>query len=435
VLDSEGCSPSASKTGSVPHDWLNDAPLHEFRAFWSNTTADLGSTSATLLVELPTDKSSELIAVVGCSVDTRWADGSTITSDLRSYATSSNLNLHFHAPVSLGPIFKGPSTGLGQPSYSEFRPVLSNPTSTRITLSHDWLFEAASSKTSTPPGSGGWTADNFRNFLSNTSLFEDILQASNSSVDLWNQDTPGLVNRTVALEWTLALIVTDALSRTGSEHILDTTGPVSSWSIKGYDRAADFQKELVDSGHALKRPETSNPVTEGKLDITIGGYSYQAASLTSYLAITLLALHILVALSHIIYLFTIGESSSAWESFSELLVLAQNSRPAPTALKHTNAGIRRIGTYSQMARVYSVTPWDTIGESGQRGNVELVFDRDEEVSDARDGNSRTITQLPRIQWRRENTVVVLGNVEPDIVYGHPNENNARKRISSARLTM
>ncbi|KEF58836.1 uncharacterized protein A1O9_03679 [Exophiala aquamarina CBS 119918] len=435
ILNEEGCSPSASRTTSVPRDWLNDSLLHQFRAFWNDKTADLGSTSGTIVVELPTDRDSELIAVVGCSVEARWADGSTITSDLRSYATSSNLNLHFHAPVSLGPIFKGPSTGLGQQSYSEFRPVLSNPTSTRISLSHDWLFDAATSNSSAPTDAGGWTADKFGNFLGNSSLFEDVLRSSGpSSIEIWNEDTPGLTNRTVALEWTLALIVTDALSRTGSELILDTTGPVSSWSIKEYDRVPDFQAELFRGGRALKRPENSNPMTEGKLEITIGGYSYQATSLTSYLAIALLALHMLVALSHIIFLFSSGESSSAWESFSELLVLAQNSRPAPIALRHTNAGIKWMRTYSRMARVYSVTPWDTMGESGQRSNVELMFDQDEE-DDVGDANSKNTIQMPRVQWRKENTLVVLGNVKPNTMYGHPDDNNVRKRTSSTWATV
>lgn len=453
ILDAEGCSPSTRATRFMQHDWLADPELHQFHALWKDTSPELGTTSGILVVELPSNVSDDFIAVVGCSIDARWADGSTITSDLRSYATSSNLNLKFNAPVSLGPIFKGPSTNLGQPSYSEFRPVLSNPRSTRIKLARDWLFGAGST-TSNPPNStstqqehGGWTAANFLTFLRNISIFSDLDGSPEAPIEKWNEETPGAVNRTVALEWFLALLVTDALSRTGSERILNTTGPVSSWTIRDYNKVSSFATQLFRSGHALQRP-TGPAVTEAKLEITIGGFSYQATSLTDYLALALLALHIVVSLSHVALLFSSGESSSAWASVAEILVLAQNSRPADMALRNTGAGIGCLGTYARMARVYSVTPWDASGGKSGMRNVELVFDEPADSWTAGAGAVDDVDaalvgpqcrgRLPRLQDRDGGTTVVLGEVRRDVLYGHVDRNavpRSRPRISYDRITV
>jgi hypothetical protein len=266
-----------------------------------------------------------------------------------------------------------------------------------------------------------------------------------ASIEQWNGETPGAVNRTVALEWLLALVVTDALSRTGSEHILNTTGPVSSWTIRDYIHARDFQNELFRGGHALVRPnmDGQHPVaTEAKLEITIGGFSYQATSLTDYLAIALLALHIVVSLSHVALLFRSGESSSAWASIAELLVLAQNSRPADVALRDANVGIGCAGTYAKMARVYTVTRWDADGRREGRANVELVFDERMDT-----GNGGTDVALAGLHYRRQNpwlqrrdsrTIVVLGDVERDVVYGYADGRagtSTGRRLSSDRVTI
>ncbi|KIX02441.1 uncharacterized protein Z518_08382 [Rhinocladiella mackenziei CBS 650.93] len=260
-----------------------------------------------------------------------------------------------------------------------------------VDLRQDWLYDQGAPRTNTSPSglSGGWSSTNLDTFLGELSFCQgDLCAGTTTQAQSWNAEEDGSVNRTVALEWALALIIVDALSRTGSGYIVDINdGPISSsWTIRGYERVPDFQKELLGGGDALKRPEATTPTTEGRIDITIGGYSYRASSLTDYLSIALFLTHIVLASCHVIFMVGKGQSSSAWDSISELLVLAQNSRPPTKALRNTNAGIQRLNTYSQIARLYVVKIKPSTScqqneddDNNNVSNVELIFD--EEMDD------------------------------------------------------
>lgn len=462
-LDPNGCSKHSQRVRSHIVDELADPPSSEVRATWIDPDADLGAVSGLVLVQLPSSETANSTGAVGCSIDARWADGTIITSDLRSFSTSSNINVNFKAPDNLDPALHGPPTAIGQAEYSEFRPVLMNPSSTRITLGHDWLYDQSISTNGSREESSGWTQRNLNTFLQSLSLFNDLSGALPSPVGSWNSDTPGTVNRTVALEWIFTLLITDALSRTGSDQVLKSTGPISSWSIRGYERAPNFQTELLNGGDALTRPDDATPITQERVAITIGGYSYRASALTDYLSIALLLIHMLMAVSHIVYLMSTGKSSSAWESMSELLVLAQNSRPAPTALRNANVGVKRLKTYSRIARVYAVKPCEEDEDEPEiNSNVELVFDETERDvfsettfrpaksdhhASSRGPSKRSPRSKPVRRGREARTslahshcgcencgvngqggciMVELVDVLPDVKYGHA-QNRRRKR--------
>lgn len=73
-------------------------------------------------------------------------------------------------------------------------------------------------------------------------------------------------------------------------------------------------------------------------------YASRARAKTDYLSIAILALYVVIALSHAIYTVALGRSSRSWEKLEDFIALLVNSRPAPDALGNTCAGVERIRT-------------------------------------------------------------------------------------------
>lgn len=428
VLTADGCTGKTRETRNFyAMDLKEEADRMNLN--WINLPDTFGTVSAGLVVALPWGSSNDSRAVIGCSVDARWTDGSIITSDLRSFATSSNLAVNFKAPDRLGPVINGQPTAIGQPSYSEFRPVILNPASRRIVLKPGWLYSPSATDTASTSGSA-WTASNLDTFLGGLNLADGLDQKSTNQAELWNSETPGAVNRTVALEWSLALLITDSLSRVGSELALNSSGPTSAWSLKFYTKSSDFGSQLLDSngiGTALLRPP-NEPVVDESVVITIGGYSYAATNVADYASIALLLVHVFLALCHTLYtVWYTSQSSSAWDTLTELMVLMQNSRPADRMLRNANAGITEAATYGVVGRLYVTTMSKAKqrmkSESGENleilqneeaeqvSNVELIFDEPLPPSSPNQEEARAEDSA--------HCDVMLSRVQPDVKYGHP----------------
>jgi hypothetical protein len=439
VLAADGCT---GKTRGTRNFYVMDLKDEADRMSlnWINLPDTFGTVSAGLVVALPWGSRNDSRAIIGCSIDARWTNGSIITSDLRSFATSSNLAANFKAPDRLGPVIKGEPTAIGQPNYSEFRPVIFNPASRRIVLKPSWLYSPSATDTASNSGSA-WTASNLENFLSGLNLADGLDKKSTNQAELWNSETPDAVNRTVALEWSLALLITDSLSRVGSELALNSSGPTSNWTLKSYTKASDFRSQLLDShgiGTALLRP-TNKSVVEESIVITIGGYSYAANSPADYASIALLLVHIILALCHTIYTVCYtSQSSSAWDTLTELMVLMQNSRPADRMLRNANAGITEAATYGVVGRLCVITmskaSQKTKVESGENpeilpneeaeqvSNVELIFE--EQLPPSRSNQEEGRAEDPA------HCDVLLSNVRPDVKYGHPSRSEHEVHIQT-----
>ena len=395
ILEPGGCTGKGRITKTYNVTGLNGSTNHS-NFNWITLPDTFGAVSVGLVVTLPLDSSSDTRAVIGCSIEARWTNGSIITSDLRSFSTSSNLAANFKAPDALGPVIKGPPSAIGQPNYSEFRPVILNPDSRRIILKPDWLYSPSETDTASNSTSA-WTASNLASFISGLTLADGLGPQTTNQVQFWNSEVHNTVNRTVALEWSLALLITDSLSRAGSELALDSSGPTSTWTLKSYNKTSDFGSQLVRSrsfGTALHRPPVES-VVEESIIITIGGYSYSATTLADYASIALLLVHIFLALCHMLYTVCYtSQSSSAWDTVTELMVLMQNSRPANRKLRNANAGITQAATYGAVGKLYATTRTrtnhqtnpDPRGDTGtahtakQMSNVELIFDESPELN-------------------------------------------------------
>ena len=361
--------------GTYNYTEMNQTTSSNIRTTWTKLPSSFGMASAGLIFEAPWDEASSTRTVLGCSVDARWTNG-TITSqnDIDS--------LQFIGTTTQTTSWDASS------GWSEFRPV-ANSSWDPITFDTTWL----NLLTPRVPSASNATASitTLDMILARSPILDNLPRSTNEStqpteVEVWNTADPTYpLNRTVTLEWTLANLVADGLSRSGSARALNTAGSISNWTLLDYNKTASFHTELLSGGNPLAPPSPSSSppyyVTE-RATITIGGLSYLASQPTDYLAIIVLLTHVLLAVAHTIFLVLTRESSSCWDSVSELLVLLHNSRPAPAALRNTGAGIRNLDTYGQVAVVRAVgSSYSSSSGSGTAGimppRAEIIFKEEE----------------------------------------------------------
>ena len=191
------------------------------------------------------------------------------------------------------------------------------------------------------------------------------------------------------LESIICNVIVDGLSRYGAQHVFDTSGEPAQWTLRSYNPRPDFRKRLLDSQTAFVQPDL--PASEFNVipvSMSISGFSYRA-ELATRLSLGVLLAHGIMAISHIVYVLLYPQTSRSWSSVSELIVLAQNSRPATDVLHNTGAGIKHSETYGQMAKIRVRAPSD----NSATGRVELIFQKSEHLSHTRKGSQQSLVTL------------------------------------------
>ena len=361
VLPDYGCW---SSTATFQHPMLNQTPSQNVRTTWVPLPEEYGAASIGLIFEAPWTANEDSRIVLGCSVDARWTTGTVASRDPGdNYVPSS---------------FFGNPTDLmsSDDHFSEFRPQ-NDSSWVRIELQPSWLDILTPQIQIDVPGQV-WNATTLESIISSAELTSDLSSGALSQTEVWNEERPGGLNRTITLEWILSALLADGLSREGSARVFNTDGPLSSWTILDYNKTTDFSDQLLKGGIPLEKPNVTDlTVQRGAISIT--GYSYKASTFTDYLSISTLLIHILLAFAHIVELLIIRQSSSCWDTVTELLVLMQNSRPAPNALKNTCAGIKELGTFGKVAIIRATKP-DNGASLGQVPHVEVLYHGEQQES-------------------------------------------------------
>ena len=312
------CWNSSSKSFAVN----STIPPDGLRGTWLQLPPSFGSVSTGFLFEASENALATSRLSIGCSIDARWVNGITGTDvSANSYATVTDRTYSPDARC----------------QYSTFRPINSDFW-TRISMDTDWLQGLAPSAPMEFQKDPTRNTSTLESILMDMGFAADLDQRQLTQTEVWNTMIPGGFNRTVSLEWTLANLIADGLSRVGSARVLNTTGPIASWVPLHYDKSNDYSEQILAGGNPLIKPP--DPVVEQEVSVVINGFALLASSITDYLAISALLLHALMALIHTIELVWTRQSSSCWDTVTELLALAQKSRPAPHVLKNKAQGSR-----------------------------------------------------------------------------------------------
>ncbi|KAK0645788.1 hypothetical protein B0T16DRAFT_411933 [Cercophora newfieldiana] len=347
---------------------LDQPPSDSLRTTWMPLPPEFGSASTGLIFETPWVGNGSSRAVVGCSVDARWADGrvSRDTGRVRTAAPQRMWEPHL------------------RPGYwiTMFRPTPAEPDAWRhINISTSWLAQLAPALPDTQLKTNLTTLETV---LDRCDLVGGIFNSTRDATSEWNLKSDGGINRTITLEWLTSVLVADGISRHRMEQELDLARNQKDWNLVGYHRRRpDYKEQLITGGTAID-PPSSGEYTTFSMSITINGLSYSIRSVTDCLAIAILSTHILLVIGHSAYLMWRRKSSAAWDSTAEVLALAHNSRPSHRALRNTSAGIQCLQTYGKIAgiRVRPADPAEADAEAAPR--VELVM-LEEEKSEGKDG--------------------------------------------------
>jgi hypothetical protein len=129
----------------------------------------------------------------------------------------------------------------------------------------------------------------------------------------------------------------------------------------------------------------------------ISGFSLQS-SLTTYLAMSILLIHMLMATAHMVYIIVQRHTSGSWSTVGELIALSQNSRPAFSVLPNTGGGIQCLKTYTKVAKIRVVRCPDSSVDDDDAERIELLFD-DSSISDSALGDGKRTFEGPGNELR------------------------------------
>jgi hypothetical protein len=156
-----------------------------------------------------------------------------------------------------------------------------------------------------------------------------------------------------AVEAVLTVMVTDALARTSS-----MAGNLGS--LKGLN-SREWMSEILPKGLVYGTGGSAFDYNYQFGDqsmmfeetVSVNGYGYGLTAAT-LLATLVLLTYSLIAMSYVVYSICFAKiTSSSWESITELVSLALNSRPSP-ALRNTGGGIATLGSLKQKVSVRAI---------------------------------------------------------------------------------
>jgi hypothetical protein len=281
-----------------------------------------------MIVRVPYDVfngTARSAALFSCSVDAKWAMGDNIGSGLTG---DTDTMIQSGKVKSTRP----PTTGLASNPLESFLPV-EGPNWRTVSISQGWL--STLTPQIDPNLDAGWTT------LAKTFTAAGFDNSTGMVSNSWSS-----LGSTI--ETTIATVIVDGMSRIGLSnnggniyHVMDRYNWVQYMKDKNGQRYENWNRFLRGQDVVLY-PIGVSPEDLTKLNwsVTVSGLAYQADSLPYYLALGVLLLHALLAVGHTVYMLYTRRSSDTWQTFEEMLILGQNSRPGfGGKLKNTCGGM------------------------------------------------------------------------------------------------
>ena len=335
---------------------VSNSPTNHLQFSWFHLNQSFGcvTTGAVLQSAWSSDNKSRL--VVGCSITAHWVYAK-VRSDSYTFWQG-------WYPRSIQFASQYPANGslLENGSLS---------THDAIVVDKSWLNALTPATPLSSPGYMDWKPTTIESILSATKITEDIESNGTTLIDDWqtedNKNRPGL------LASVIASIFVDGLSRAGVGQLYKAQGSPSHWMLSPYEKKPNFNHLILTNERALKYPSDDDMFS---VKFTIRGLNY-STSLTQQLAMTVLFLHIAVAVSYSVWLVARSKSSACWDSITEILVTAQNSKPAFKGLENTAAGIQHSSTFSKKIVVRPVK----IADSQEANHLQFQLTEEEAGED------------------------------------------------------
>lgn len=386
-----------------------------------------GPVSGGILLQFPGHLSNHTAAVVGCSVGAAWFQRE-IRSDSNAYGAAWDFN-------------EDPSGAMYDRSIRDDLNA-SSPQSKdhlrSITIRDRWFDSLNSIRSPNTSVDSSPPLTSLQQIFSEVGLSSILVGLRTRQYNQWNPEDnsccyrpPNLTltdtdrlgdtscnngGKTSLIELILASTIVNGLSRYGSRLLfepesLEPNVDKFHWTLKDTPKAKNFAKALISnaphSNAMVPAPPGSDFVTL-HLRFEVNGYAWYASSASDYLATAVICLYVLIALAHTAWILTHRDTSSSWDTVTELLALALQS-PVATNLFGSGAGIERVNTYKTMIRLRAVRDED-LKRQGVDERLALVV----EVKNGSEGkkSSDTVEQLS--DGLKQTTIITTALTTPSV---------------------
>lgn len=388
----------------------SDQPTNHLQFSWVPLPASYESVSTGAVLQSAWGPDNQSRLVVGCSVQARWVPAHLQTEAYTFWQGWFPKNITFdHAyPIKGGLLLDGTRQS----------------TRNAIAVDESWLNTLTPPTPVEGPGYFDWGPSTVESILSSVRLMEEIGSNEGSLVDSWQPQ--GDTSRPDMLASVVGSVFADGLSRVNIERMYKTQGSPSQWTFADYDKEEDFDNLLLQGKRAVKNPNPSQKdVNEISVEFSITGLSYRR-NLVQNLAMVVLFLHIAVATLHTVWTVGRGKSSACWDSVTEILVLAQNSKPAYRSLRNTAAGLQHSYTF---AKKISIRP-TKLPNAQEADHLEFLLE-EEEVHAENEMIDMEQPSLPPSQSAKSSVVHVDESSSGLANISHPSTWPTYRRHSSA----
>ena len=305
---------------------LPDNPKNHVQFSWIHLDNNFRPVTTGAVLQSAWSHDNESRLVIGCSVAAQWVKANVRSDSYSFWQGWYPKSIDFDHPYPIqGSILKNGSVS----------------TQDAIVVDESWLNSLTPATPPTEPGYLDWKPTTIESILSAVRITEGTGNNNSISVNDWqtedNSNRPGL------LASVIASIFVDGLSRAGVQQLFTNQGNPSQWILSPYEEDPNFDNLMLRNKRALKYPPQNDMF---RVDFGISGLNY-SMSLAQKLAMIVLFLHIALAAFHSVWLITRGKSSACWDSMTEIMAIAQNSKPAIRSLENTAAGIQYSSTFSK----------------------------------------------------------------------------------------
>jgi hypothetical protein len=298
--------PSVAINDTNAQDWISSVATDGLRPdlFWFDLPANFSkSASIGVMASIPTKSLNSSAQIWSCMMDVRWAETLLMADRLTRVVGA-------HEPADFG---------------------------------GGWMFGNSYARAMIRPSFAQYL--NTRIPSSNSTIFEEMA----ISAGLWNPDTSQRNGTAPHLETILNLIVANGMARTapytaqqGSIRDLDD-GNGAWW--RGF---MPVPPQVFGPGGNAYNVTPAQQASSYRLHFHafVQGYAYTQSNTTSWLAMIIVLIYVVVATIFVIVSVLFGVTSSSWESTTELMALAFAS-PVPESMKNTAAGVSTIKSFKE----------------------------------------------------------------------------------------
>lgn len=189
-----------------------------------------------------------------------------------------------------------------------------NPANGRIAVTDEWLSLLTPSidRPETVVTNDNKPISTIESILFNTRLGTQVSPFDSLTVtESWDRDDQNGISRSSLLETIICGVFEDGLTRVGS-HLLFDNHPSDpnplSWKVLSLNMSKSFNTNILKGQPALEKPATSH--TTLRITFKISGFAY-SGSWASYLAMSVLLIHVVFALGHTIWVLSTRRSSDS----------------------------------------------------------------------------------------------------------------------------